>query len=94
LECRPAWHGNATWDSFIAFAWEAEGGDRLLITVNYAAQAGQCYVSAPFTGMINHSIKLKDLTGPASYSRDADELREKGLYLDMSAWGYHVFEVS
>jgi hypothetical protein len=30
---------------------------------------------------------------PARYERDGSELVSKGLYLDLPAWGYHVFEV-
>ena len=30
----------------------------------------------------------------AVYDRDGDDLLARGLYLDMPAWGYHVFEVS
>jgi hypothetical protein len=32
--------------------------------------------------------------GPASFDRDGGELVSRGLYLDLPAWGYHVFEVS
>ena len=31
---------------------------------------------------------------PARYEREGDELISRGLYLDMPAWGYHVFEVT
>jgi glycosidase len=37
LECVPAWEGNWTWDCFLAFAWQGTDGDRLLVTVNFAA---------------------------------------------------------
>jgi hypothetical protein len=37
--------------------------------------------------------QLKDLMGEASYEREGDELASRGLYLDMSSWGYHVFEL-
>ena len=29
----------------------------------------------------------------AFYDRDSSELLSKGLYLDLPAWGYHIFEV-
>ena len=41
LEVRPAWDGNLTWDPFLAFAWEAEAHQRLLIAVNYGPTQGQ-----------------------------------------------------
>jgi hypothetical protein len=28
------------------------------------------------------------------YERDGDDLARRGLYLDLPAWGYHVFEVT
>jgi len=30
----------------------------------------------------------------AVYDRDGNDLLSKGMYLDMPAWGYHVFEMS
>jgi hypothetical protein len=38
-------------------------------------------------------VQLRDLTGPARYERDADDLATRGLYLDLPAWGHHVFEL-
>ena len=32
LEVRPAWEGNPTWDRFLAFAWEGDTNQRLLIS--------------------------------------------------------------
>jgi hypothetical protein len=29
----------------------------------------------------------------ALYDRDGNDLLSRGLFLDMPAWGYHVFEV-
>jgi hypothetical protein len=49
LECVPAWDGNWTWDCYLAFAWQASSGARLLVTVNYAPNQSQCYVRLPFT---------------------------------------------
>jgi hypothetical protein len=30
----------------------------------------------------------------ATYDRDGRDLAARGLYLDMPAWGYHIFDVS
>jgi hypothetical protein len=32
--------------------------------------------------------------GPNAYEREGTELSERGLYLDLPGWGYHVFRVS
>jgi hypothetical protein len=39
-------------------------------------------------------VRLKDVMGPASYDRDGSELLSRGLYLDVPAWAYHVFDVT
>ena len=48
LDCVPAWDGNPSWDSFIAFAWREPAGRCWVIPVNYADQRSQCYIPLPF----------------------------------------------
>jgi hypothetical protein len=93
LECLPAWDGNGTWDSFIAFAWEGSEGYRALVTVNYSPRAGQCYFRLPFADLAGQKVRLKDLMSTAFYDREGGELLSKGLYLDLPEWGYHIFEI-
>ena len=93
-ECRPAWEGNATWDNFVAFSWTGHDDARRLVAVNYAAHRGQCYVTMPWRDLDERTWRLKDRMGPAVYDRDGGDLARQGLYLDMPAWGYHVFALS
>jgi hypothetical protein len=93
LECVAAWDGNWTADDFIACAWQGTGGERLLVTVNYADNQSQCYVRLPFADLKGRSVRLRDLMSVATYDRDGDDLTTRGLYLDMPSWGYHVFDV-
>jgi hypothetical protein len=94
LDCAAAWEGNGTWDGFLAFAWQAHQRQRLLVTVNYAGTQGQCYVRLPFRELANRDARFKDLMSPASYDRDGNDVLSRGLYLDLPAWGYHVFEMT
>jgi len=94
LECHPAWDGNDTWDSFVAFSWTGPGKRRRLVTVNYAGHQSQCYVATPWRDLDGRIWRLQDRTGPAVYDRDGGDLTRQGLFLDMPAWGYHVFAVS
>jgi hypothetical protein len=94
LECRPAWAGNWTADSFVASAWEGAAGERVLVAVNYAPTQGQCYVGVPWSDLRGRAVLLKDLLGPASYDRDGTDLTARGLYLDLPAWSYHAFELT
>ncbi len=92
-DCRPAWGDNPTWNQFAAFTWEGEGNRRLLIAVNYGPAQGQCYVHLP-PELHGRPYCLRDLLSTAHYDRDGDDLASHGLYVDLPAWGYHVFEMT
>ena len=94
LECRPAWDGNPTHEDFLAFGWSGPGDLRRLVVVNYADHASQCYAALPWGDLAGRAWRLRDRLGPAVYDRDGNDLASRGLYLDVPAWGYHVFEVS
>jgi hypothetical protein len=91
LPCQPAWDGNGSWDSFIAHSWEGSGGERMLVAVNYAPYPSQCYIRLPFPEIKNCSVRLDDSFSSACYFRDGNELLDRGLYLDLEPWSYHIF---
>jgi hypothetical protein len=92
LECRPAWEGNTTCENFIAFIWQDEQAERFIV-VNYAPQASQCYLQFPWPDMADYEWRLTDQMGDHVYDRDGTELHQKGLYLDLLPWHYHVFDL-
>ncbi|MGL4961212.1 MAG: alpha-amylase family glycosyl hydrolase [Inquilinus sp.] len=94
LECAPAWDGNWTSDCFIACYWCGRDGQQRLVAINYSGNQSQCYVRLPFPDMSDTKLRFRDLTGPVSYDRDGTELASSGLYLDLPAWAYHVFELA
>jgi len=91
LDCVPAWEGNWTWDCFLAFAWQGDDGERLLVTVNYAPNQSQCYVRLPFADLGDGHWRLEDLLGEATHDREGDDLQARGLYLDEPPWKARVF---
>jgi hypothetical protein len=94
LECRPAWDGDGTSNAFVCFSWNGPGERRCLVAVNYAPHQSQCYVATAWPGLNGRVWRLQDMMGPAMYDRAGGDLARQGLYLDMPAWGYHVFAVS
>jgi hypothetical protein len=38
-------------------------------------------------------VVFEDLTGPARYDRAGTDVASRGLYLDLTPWSYHVFDV-
>lgn len=93
LEVRPAWQENGTNDAFIVFSWTGPGDLRHLVAVNYADHPSQCYVTWPWGDLCDRTWRLADRLGHADYSRDGADLAAHGLYLDLPAWGCHVFAV-
>ena len=65
----------------------------MLVVVNYAPHSSQCYLQLPFPEIKDHSVQLKDLLSSASYVREGNELLERGLYLDLQPWSYHIFNL-
>jgi hypothetical protein len=93
LQCRPTGGGNYIAPKVLAFAWE-QGPRRLLVAVNYGSLAGWCNVEVPLSDLRGKTWRLRDLLGDASYDRNGDDLAQNGLYLELPAWEYHVFELS
>jgi hypothetical protein len=93
LECRPAWDGNWTSDCFVAYSWTGKDRGRHLVAVNYSDHQSQCYVAIPWTDLEGQVWQLHDRMGAAIYERSGGDLAAHGLYLDMPAWAYHVFDV-
>jgi len=91
LEVRPAWDGNPTWDRFLAFAWGGESGQCLLVTVNFGSTQGQGHVAWPFVDIKGKKVMLEDLMSGVHYEWESDDLLSRGLYVDLPAWGFHVF---
>ena len=91
LDCHPAWEGNWTHVACIAFAWEAPAAERVLVVVNYSDHQSQARVELPFATSDSERWRLDDLLGAAVYDRAGAELATHGLFVDLPAWGCHVF---
>jgi glycosidase len=91
LEIHPAWEGNPTYDRFLAYAWEGGTGQCLLVAINYGPSQGQCHVAWPFSDMEGKKVILRDLISEARYEWEGEALLYRGLYVDLPAWGFHVF---
>jgi len=93
LDAQPAWEGNGSNEGFIAFSWTAPGDHYRLVVVNYASHQSQSYIKLPWGDLSGYTWRFSDRLSQAVYDRHGDDLSTQGLYLDMPAWGYHIFDV-
>jgi len=91
---RPAWDGNPTWSNFVVVSWHDDDGHCSLAIANYADTQSQCYVPINLELLSGENWKLSDQLSSTRYQRSGDEMRTRGLYLDMPAWGHHFFDVA
>jgi hypothetical protein len=93
VEPREAWPGNPSHQHFVASRWTL-GEDFRLIAVNLSSDRAQCYLPLELPSLAGRSWLLKDLLSEARYTRDGDGLLSPGLYLDVPAYGHHLFEIT
>ena len=93
LDCQPAWDGNRSNDSVIAFAWESSINERLIVVVNYSDNPSQARVQLPFANL-HGDVRLQELIDTGTFDRQGKDLATTGLYVDLPAWGSHVLSVS
>lgn len=94
LDGVPTWAGYETNTSFLNFFWTGTTGEQILVTVNYAPHQSECYLHLPALNANGPIVRFADLMSQTVYDRDAIDLLTTGLYLDMPAWGYHIFEIT
>ena len=94
MQCLPASEGNWTYDCFIAHFWEYAPAERLAVAVNFSDHQSQARLRLPFATPDDEIHCFKDLLDDTIYERKGSELTTNGLYLDLPAWGVHIFSVS
>jgi hypothetical protein len=92
LPLKNAWHDNWTWQNYLVFWWSG-GGDSRMIVVNYAPHSSQCYVEMPVDKLDGLAFEFSDLMSEVTYVRDKTGLGARGMYFDLPAYGFHIFEV-
>ena len=89
LDPHPAWDGNGSNNSFVLSLWSTPRP--LLVVVNLHPDQAQCRVRLDLP---DGTWQLTDLLGPERYERNAHDMRDPGLFLDLPGWGLNVFELS
>ncbi len=94
LECTAGWENNWTHDCLLAFAWQGDGDERIIVSVNYAENQSQGHVRLPFADLSGHKWRLQDQLSDAHYDWNGDDLQGRGLFLDMTPWQACVYSLT
>jgi glycosidase len=94
VNCTAAWDGNWTWECFHCALWSGNSGKPPILTaINYSDYQAQCFVNLPIPDLTGKRVWLRDRMSSVQYGRSGDDIAARGLYLDLPAWGFHVFEI-
>ncbi len=61
------------------------------MVVNLSGGPAQGLIRLPGADMHDMQLSLADIFSGTRYSRQADEIEASGLFVDLPAWGYHLF---
>jgi hypothetical protein len=98
------WPDNASFQNLAAWSWVAADDeaddlagdlaqDRWLVVVNLSGTAVQARVEVPMGEEQGGAVYLEDALSDVVYERDAGEMLDPGLYVDMGPWECYCFHV-
>ncbi len=84
------WPGNTNCQNLLAWCWN-KSKKRHLVVINFSDRPAQSKVKVPWDNLRGKNWKLSDLFSGTTYDRSGDEIQNEGLYVDLPAWGFHLF---
>jgi hypothetical protein len=86
---RSGWPDNPSFKNLVAWSW-ARDSEEYLIAVNLSESAVQARVSLKRPEVGSGRWLLTDELSGDRYEREADELAQSGLYVELKPWGCHL----
>lgn len=91
-----AWPGNPSHECLIAMAWQCNN-KKILLCVNFANHTSQARIRLPGawleTAKKSPNVGLEDKISGLTVTPPGKELADAGLYVELPAWGTHLFEI-
>lgn len=92
FETRPAGPMDPTWRNLLAYGWCERGDEYRLIVVNLTPVTSYARVPLSFWSEIAGARwRLHDVQNGLNYERDASELLNQGLFVELKGFESHVF---
>ncbi len=89
---RSGWPDNQSCQNMLAWCW-VKDDERYLIVINFQQQAAQARVHVPWDELRGKTWSLNDVLSGEIYDRSGNEMRDAGLYFDLTPWKCHLFRV-
>ena len=90
---RSGWPDNKSCQNLLTWCW-CKDDERYLIVINFCQEAAQARVHLPWDELRGKEWRLNDVLSGEAYDRSGSEMRDAGLYVEMSPWKCHLFRVS
>ena len=94
LEPIQAWDGNGTHDGIVARLWVGQHRQLRLAIANLTGEPAQAYIPLALPEFAGKVVRLEDQLDEIAYIRPGDDLLVRGLYVDLPAYGGHLFRVT
>ena len=88
---RSGWPDNSSFQNLVAWTWVKED-DRRLVVVNLSDRSAQARIQVPWRHIPGDTWYLKDVLSGVVYDRDGEEMRTRGLHIELGPWNYHLFQ--
>jgi hypothetical protein len=93
LQPRMAWDQNFSYRGMLAWAW-CNGQQRWMLVTNYSDIVAQCFVSLANPSLPAGRLRFRDRLHDVDYDRESDEVQHRGLYIELSPFESHLFEIT
>ena len=89
---RSGWPDNSGFHNLVCWSW-TQDENRLLVVVNLSEKTVQGLVHPGWSDLAGRTVDFVDLLSGARYERPGDALASNGLYVELTAWNYHVLRI-
>lgn len=92
LDVRPAWEGNRSSGSLLAWLWYG-GGKLKIVCVNYSDATAQGRLRIPPELIFGLPLAFRDALTSETYIRPFQEVTTEGLYVELGPWKAHLLDL-
>jgi glycosidase len=86
------WPDNSSYQNLVAWSW-VKNDERYLIVVNLSDSSAQGVVQVLWDALRGKTWRLVDVLSGQTFSRNGDEMRDSGLYVDLKPWNCHFLRL-